>query len=1627
MSEALRARRPHARTDAAHAPAAPSPAAPAPAPDVSAWAVPASVPALFLGGVQRKPVIGRPGDAYEREADAVADRVAGGLSAPAAGVSLLGPAGPAGPPQAKEKEKEKEKDDLPVHQMMEVEEHPTAPPPNAVQAASADPPPDDQGPLQLKEEEEDLSSPIQLKEEDEDPAASSIQLKEEDEDPASPIQLKEEDEDPASPIQLKEEDEDPAAPSIQLKEEDEDPASPIQMKAEDVEDPASPVQRSAPRSAAPTPAMQNTAASAIASPGTGSGLPATTRGTLETRMGVDLGGVRVHEGPGAHKAADGLHARAFTHGRHIWIGRGESAGDVRLMAHEVTHVLQQDGAVRRKPKPAKPKPAKTKAEAPKLEAEKPEPEKPKPAAGASPAAAAASAAAAKPDAAKPKTPPPAAAPSSGPAAPSSSAAPGAAAGAAAEPVAVGGEAAAGEKPAAKAGAKGGEGKAAPGGPGAAGPAGAGGGGGGGAGAGPIEPLMPEPPAALSPAEQARLAKVDERAGTAVAVTTDLPPAEEQVAEAQAAVEEPAEETRARAGDQLVDALGERPAPSPEIEELCKKIYDVIEKKRPPDEDSLVEADPEEMAKEAGGEMNASVEGDTQKVQGEYDQLQEQPEGTPALTPVPLEEPPPGAPPPDLAADAATPEGVPPEAVSLDADVEASEQRMADAGMESEPAKLVQDGPIAEAREAQGELTETAARDPQEVLAEQQATLSGAQGDMAALQASALAALEGSRDTTTGADATQQGEMKGSEEEMRTAAATEAQRLFNEAQTRVSTLLDPLPATAMKKWEAGVQVLSTEFEQHLAKVKAWVDERHESTAAAVFDYFAGLPDWVTEEYDDAERTFGDGVCNLIREISREVNGVIAACEAIVDDSRTQIAAVFDALPDSLDGWAAEQQALFGERLNGLQEKAQQVKADFTKDLTKRAGQAVQDVRAKVHELREAAKGLIGRIADAINAFLDDPARFIINGLLSLLGISPASFWAVVEKIGAAIDSIADDPMNFVNNLMDAVGQGFSQFFDNIGEHLLQGLLDWLFSGLGSVGVTLPADMSLKSIITFFLQLMGLSWANIKKILEKHVGEENVALIEKAWELISNLIELGPEGLFELIKEQLDPASLLQMVLDAAVDYLIEAVITAVTPRILLLFNPVGAIVQAIEAIFRVLKWIFENAARIFSLIETIVNGITDLIAGNVSGMADAVEGALAKLIPPVIDFLAGYLGLGGLPEAIADVIKGFQEKVLGIVDRVIGFLVDKAKGLLKKLGLGEDTDDKVEEEDPEKADRVRAGLGAIETEEAKVVENGRISHVEAVQVAAKVRADHPVFKILEVVDGGDKWKYHWEASPGEDKETEAKKEEGEGQGEVPDGAVEVPLSMMGEGHTLTGTTRGGVLEITIASRETIIGRGLRLSIAELQAMPDFKGRKKIIDRLERAQYLSDPAEIMMQWNMLDKEQGKELPQGVNTWPKFLQYKLSLVIAEIQDLAVADRPITALTEMFRQLNRNNGPYAHLVDPHDVAPFTLFSDHQRDVLLAANISRHGQGVIISDESGIVLDDALPRTHPRKPNIDHMFPQSLGGSNSYSNAMVIARNENSAKRAQITLKPGFGTPAAATTPAPSTVTIRRPKKTTP
>lgn len=80
----------------------------------------------------------------------------------------------------------------------------------------------------------------------------------------------------------------------------------------------------------------------------GSPLGNAERNFFEPRFGRDFSDVRVHAGPDAAKIARQVNARAFTIGRDVVFGAGEYRPDTndgrRLMAHELTHTVQQGAA-----------------------------------------------------------------------------------------------------------------------------------------------------------------------------------------------------------------------------------------------------------------------------------------------------------------------------------------------------------------------------------------------------------------------------------------------------------------------------------------------------------------------------------------------------------------------------------------------------------------------------------------------------------------------------------------------------------------------------------------------------------------------------------------------------------------------------------------------------------------------------------------------------------------------------------------------------------------------------------------------------------------------------------------------------------------------------------------------------------------------------------------------------------------------------------------------------------------------------------------------------------------------------------------------------------------------------------
>ena len=87
------------------------------------------------------------------------------------------------------------------------------------------------------------------------------------------------------------------------------------------------------------------------SKGNGSPLPSGTKEQMESSMGADFSRVRIHDNSSAASMNKSLNAQAFTHGNDIYFNSGkyDTSGKTgrHLLAHELTHVVQQTGSIQK--------------------------------------------------------------------------------------------------------------------------------------------------------------------------------------------------------------------------------------------------------------------------------------------------------------------------------------------------------------------------------------------------------------------------------------------------------------------------------------------------------------------------------------------------------------------------------------------------------------------------------------------------------------------------------------------------------------------------------------------------------------------------------------------------------------------------------------------------------------------------------------------------------------------------------------------------------------------------------------------------------------------------------------------------------------------------------------------------------------------------------------------------------------------------------------------------------------------------------------------------------------------------------------------------------------------------------
>ncbi|MEA2621653.1 MAG: hypothetical protein QOH61_563 [Chloroflexota bacterium] len=314
-------------------------------------------------------------------------------------------------------------------------------------------------------------------------------------------------------------------------------------------------------------------------------------------------------------------------------------------------------------------------------------------------------------------------------------------------------------------------------------------------------------------------------------------------------------------------------------------------------------------------------------------------------------------------------------------------------------------------------------------------------------------------------------------------------------------------------------------------------------------------------------------------------------------------------------------------------------------------------------------VFGPLLMRIRNFIVGAARTIFNlifeAALAAAGSAGQSVIAFFRRVESVLGLIVAHPGRFVSNMLSAVGGGLKRFVSNIGTHLRNGFVAWLTGPLTESGITFPDKWDLRGIIGLALQLLGLTWANIRRKLVKQLdpnGDRKVTLIEKGVALVKAVIEGGMGAILPFVLDQL--STLLESITSGIVDFVIKKIaIEALGYLSGLLSGGLGTLLQIAKKIYDFVIWALDVFQRVQAVITTVLDAMERIALGNLEPAAQAIEATLARFVPILIGMLAGLLGLGDLPKHIRNLVQRLSRPVDRMLDRLVGWIVGGAKRLL----------------------------------------------------------------------------------------------------------------------------------------------------------------------------------------------------------------------------------------------------------------------------------------------------------------------------------------------------------------------------
>ena len=744
-------------------------------------------------------------------------------------------------------------------------------------------------------------------------------------------------------------------------------------------------------------------------------------------------------------------------------------------------------------------------------------------------------------------------------------------------------------------------------------------------------------------------------------------ADEKRAQSEQAVLIPDSEGQSKSNSGQVGVVNERPVPKVDPNLGKQTLQQTLKENVPRTIEDVDNFKRDKKAQHTGAEVMKVVQGDKGAVVFTFQDMRTTPPPAPReFEPEPL---PPTEVAPGTAALGLGKDGIAPlqkEHTDVSKYTKEADAKLVEEGVTQEQLDMVDSGDLAVANKEKKGMETAAKTEPiamQKFAVEQNKKV---ETDLKQEETKRRAEMSSRRKANLGATGQKQKNAKTTLEKKREEVAAKINGIYTKAQDKVKTKLADLETNSMKRFDDGNATATQAFEDTVnSDLKAYKKDRYSGMfgwARKAKDWLLGMDELpgVKRIFDTNRERFVTTINKLVEDISADNKKVIQECKDELQNARTQIQDFVSKLGPALIDIGKKAAGEMNEKLDQMDSFIAKKEEELQEKLKDKQTAAIKAIDEKIEKMKEAMAGALAKLGK----LLLWAAKKFFTWALGKFGFALGTIESIIDKGVKVLKAIFTQPIRFVKNLMSAAMTGFKNFGKNFLKHLKDALFDWLTGSLE--GINLPQTWDFKGILGVCLQLIGISYANIRRHMVTVMTEPVVVGLEKTFTLVKTLMTEGPMAAWEQLKDI--AAEMRDAFIQTVKNFILQKIVEQAIIWIGAIFIPGAGIIKAIIGIYDAIVFFIQRAKQIMQMISNFLGSISDIAAGNIGAAAEAMEKGLARGLSIVIGFLAALLKLGGVTAKIRDFIQGIRAKVDAVLLKVAQWIATKAKPLISK-GVG----------------------------------------------------------------------------------------------------------------------------------------------------------------------------------------------------------------------------------------------------------------------------------------------------------------------------------------------------------------------